>query len=258
MVCRTWLLLGLVLLAWSARGGATPGEGGPGQLFIQFEEERLTVSARQISHRRLLEELARQLTFELILAGPLEQPRSLEIKGRPWEQALKTALAPASWVFIYESAAGQPRLIKVIVFPSPENEETNTHWASNTEAASHSTATAIEPPQSPGQPVEQEVERNPEVAEAALHAPDLEVRLTAIAHLGQQADHEALRVLLKIVEDPRPEVEVLKSTVAALEALVQRTEDREVQQLAAETLGIVLEPFTAEGVSEPTTEVPGE
>ena len=107
MVCSTWLLLGLVLLAWSARGGALPGEGGPGQLFIQLEEERLTVSAREISHRRLLEELARQLNFELILAGPLEQPCSLEIKGRPWEHALKTALAPAGWAFIYESEIGR-------------------------------------------------------------------------------------------------------------------------------------------------------
>jgi len=256
MVCRTWLLLGLVLLAWSARGGAIPGEGGPGQLFIQLEEERLTVSAREISHRRLLEELARQLNFELILAGPLEQSHSLEIKGRPWEQALKTALAPAGWAFIYESVAGRPRLIKVVVFPSEETEETNTRWARNTEAAPHSAATAIKQPQSPGQQVEREVERYPEAAEAALHAPDLEVRLTAIAHLGQQADHEALRVLLEIVEDPDPDV--LQSTVAALEALVQRAEDREIQQLAAETLGIQLDPVTAEAVSEPLIEDPGE
>ena len=244
MVCRTWLLLGLVLLAWSARGGAIPGEGGPGQLFIQLEEERLTVSAREISHRRLLEELARQLNFELILAGPLEQPRSLEIKGQPWEQALKTALAPASWAFIYESAAGRPRLSKVFVLPS---EEANTR---------HSAATAIEQPRSPGQPVEQEVERHPEAAEAALHASDHEVRFTAIAHLGQQADHEALRLLLEIVEDPDPDV--LQSAVAALEALVQRAEDREVQQLAAETLGIQLDPVTDEAVSEPLIEDPDE
>src|SRR5215813_4762661 len=150
MACCTWLLLGLVLLAWSARGGALPGEGGPGQLFIQLEEERLTVSAREISHRRLLEELARQLNFELILAGPLEQPCSLEIKGRPWKQALRTALAPASWAFIYESGTGRHRLIKVVVFPPQEIEETNTRWDGDTEAASYSTATATEQPQSPG------------------------------------------------------------------------------------------------------------
>jgi hypothetical protein len=249
------LLLGLVLLTWSAKGGALPGEGGPGQLFIQIEGERLTVSAREISHRRLLEELARQLNFELILAGPLEQPRSLEIKGRPWEQALRMALAPASWAVIYESVAGRPRLIKVVVFPS---EETNTRWARKTEASPYSTVTAIEQPQSPGQPVEQEVERHPEAAEAALHASDHEVRLTAIAHLGQQADHEALRVLLEIMGDSDPKVEVLESAVAALEALVQRAEDREVQQLAAEALGLQLEPVTAEAVPEPMTKVSGE
>jgi hypothetical protein len=166
------------------------------------------------------------------------------------------ALAPASWAFIYESMAGRPRLIKVIVFPFQETEETNTRWVGNTEASPHSAATAIEPPQSPGQPVEQEVERHPEAAEAALHASDLEVRLTAIAHLGQQADHEAPRVLLEIMEDPAPDV--LQSAVAALEALVQRAEDWEVQQLAAETLGIQLEPVTAEAVHEPMTKVPGE
>jgi hypothetical protein len=43
-----------------------------------------------------------------------------------------------------------------------------------------------------------------------------------------------------------------------LEALVQRAEDWEVQQLAAETLGIQLEPVTAEAVHEPMTKVPGE
>jgi len=256
MAYRTWLLLGLVLLAWSAKGGAIPGEGGPGQLFIQIEEERLTVSAREISHRRLLEELARQLNFELILVGPFEQPRSLEIKGQPWEQALRTAIAPASWAFIYESVAERPRLIKVVVFPSQKTGETNTRWAGNTEAAPHSTATALEQPQSPGQQVEKEMERPWEAAEAALYAPDLAVRLAAIAHLAQQADHEALRVLLKVVEDSDPDV--LQSAVAALEALVQRAEDREVQQLAAETLGIQLEPVTAEAVPEPMTKVPGE
>jgi hypothetical protein len=237
-------------------GAAIPGEGGPGQLFIQLEEGRLTVSAREISHRRLLEELTGQLNFELLLTGPLAQPRSLEIKGRPWEQALRTALAPASWTFIYESMAGRPRLIKVIVFPFQETEETNTRWVGNTEASPHSAATAIEQPQSPGQQVEQEVDRYPEAAAAALHASDHEVRLTAIAHLGQPADYEALRVLLEIVEDPDPHL--LQSAVAALEALVQRAEDREVQQLAAETLGLQLEPVTAEAVPEPLIEDPGE
>src|SRR5262249_54504671 len=144
------------------------------------------------------------------------------------------------------------------VFPPQEIEETNTRWDGDTEAAPYSTATATEQPQSPGQPVEQEVERYPEAAEAALHAADHEVRLTAIAHLGQQADHEALRVLLEIVEDPGPDPDVLQSAVAALETLVQRAEDREVQQLAAETLGIQLDPVTAEAASEPLLEDPGE
>jgi hypothetical protein len=220
MVCRTWLLLGLVLLAWSARGGAIPGEGGSGQLFIQLEEKRLTVSAREISHRRLLEELARQLNIELIFAGPLEQPRSLEIKGWPWEQALKTALAPAGWAFIYESVAGRPRLIKVVGFPPQEAEETNTRWAHNTEGTPHSAATAIEQLQSSGQQVEREVKRPLKAAEAALHSPNLEVRLTAIAHLAQQADHE----VLEGAEDP--DADLLQSAVAVFEALGQRDEDR--------------------------------
>jgi len=252
MVCRTWLLLGLVLLTWSARGGAIPGEGGSGQLFIQLEEERLTVSAREISHRQLLEALARQLNIELILTGPLEQLRSLEIKGRPWEHALKTALAPAGWAFIYESVAGRPQLRKVVVFPPQEAEETTTRGARNTEAAPHAAATAVEQLQSSGQQVEREVKRPLKAAEAALHPPNLEGRDGREAHLAQQADHE----VLEGAEDP--DADLLQIAVAALEALGQRAEDREIPQLAAETLEIQLEPVTDEAVSEPMTKVPGE
>jgi HEAT repeats len=255
MARGAWLAMGFVLLAWSARGMAIPDQGNPGKLFIQIEGERLTVRAREIPHRQILQGLARQLNFELILTGPFDQPRSVEIEGRPWEQALKTALAPASWAFKYKSTAGQHRLIQVVVV-AKEAEAPNTRRTRHTEAPPHSPATAIEQPQDAGQQVETEVEGHPEAVEAALHAPDPEVRFTAIAQLGQQADYEAVSVLLKVVHDANPGVQ--QRAMAALEVLVQRAEDLEIQQLAADALGIVLNPIAAEAISETLTEDRGE
>jgi len=100
-------------LAQGAEEGSHPG------LLIQMEGGLLTVKARDIPHRQILEGLARRLGFELIVGGPLDEPRSLELHGKPWEEALKKALHPASWVLVYEPAPGRSRLAKVMVFPLP-------------------------------------------------------------------------------------------------------------------------------------------
>jgi hypothetical protein len=56
------------------------------------------------------------------------------------------------------------------------------------------------------------------------------------------------------VREPDPYVHQV--ALVALEALVQRAEDQEVQHLAAEVLGIPLEPVTADAVSETMTDDP--
>ena len=66
-------LIALGLIAPPYTAAATSAGGQPGELLIQKEQDMLTVKARQIPHRRILEGLASQLHFELIIAGPLEE-----------------------------------------------------------------------------------------------------------------------------------------------------------------------------------------
>jgi hypothetical protein len=78
-------LLVLGLLVSSHTAAAVPGEGKAGELVIRKDQDTLAVKARGVPHRRILEELASQLAFELIIAGSLEEQRSLDIERRPWE-----------------------------------------------------------------------------------------------------------------------------------------------------------------------------
>jgi ribosomal protein S13 len=88
------------------------------EIFIRVEGSLVTMKAKEVTHRQILEGLAKSLGFELIIAGSLEEPRSLELQGKPWEEALKRAISPASWAFVYEPSASGFHLAKVLVFPA--------------------------------------------------------------------------------------------------------------------------------------------
>src|SRR5919109_3144446 len=118
MARLVWCIAVLIGLAFPFSIVAKAAARDAEQLTIRVDGDTLTVKARQVPHRRILESLAKQLNFELIIAGPLDDHRSLEIDGRPWEEPLKRVLAPASWAFVYHSSGDQPRLAKVFVFPS--------------------------------------------------------------------------------------------------------------------------------------------
>ena len=92
-------------------------EGSRAGLFIQLDDGMLTVKASEVPHREILEGLARTLGFDLVVAGPLDTPRSLDLQGKLWEEVLKKALSPASWTFVYGDAPGSSRPVKVVVFP---------------------------------------------------------------------------------------------------------------------------------------------
>jgi hypothetical protein len=216
---RVWLLVGLLLLPWPGWGKASPGEERAGQLLIQFEEGRLTVQARAVAHRQILEALARELHFELRLAGPLEQPRSLAIDRQPWERALKTALAPASWASLYEATPEGPRLRQVVVVP-PQEAETAPRPGDRTPAASPDPTAA---------------HTSEATREAAGHVPALEERLDAIARLGPQVDVTAVYVLADLAQTAPPSLH--QRVRALLGVLAQAAAVPEVQQLAAAVLG---------------------
>ena len=66
-----FLVFGLLVLLHTAAAG--PGGGKPAEFIIRAEAGMLTLKARDVSQRRILDGLAKQLNFELIVAGPLEE-----------------------------------------------------------------------------------------------------------------------------------------------------------------------------------------
>src|SRR5262249_9431683 len=110
-----WFMGVCMCLLLSATAWANSDKSKPGGLFIEVDGPLLTVKAKDVPHREILQGIAERLNFELVIYGSLEERYSLNLEQRPWEKALKKALFPASWTFIYESAAGKPRLTKVFV-----------------------------------------------------------------------------------------------------------------------------------------------
>jgi hypothetical protein len=115
MTRAIWLIVMCVCLSVLAAALANAVNGDPKELFVKVDGPLLTVKAREIPQRQILEEIANRLNFELVIHGSLEERHSLDLEGSPWEEALKKALFPADWAFIYEPAAGGPRLSKVLV-----------------------------------------------------------------------------------------------------------------------------------------------
>jgi HEAT repeats len=241
-----WLVALLLILALPMPGRSGTTEGNPRDLTIRMDQDMLTVKAKEVPHRRLLEELAKRLKFELIIAGPLEDQRSLEIDARPWEEALKKALSPASWAFVYDSSGGEPRLAKVFVFPSKDN-------ASGSGRPSPSpgrvAAPVPTPPPAP-QPQDRQAARPLEQGSDAsltemLEAEDEETRALALVGLAAMGDEQAVPALRKALQDK--EAWIRETAVEALaeiggEQAIQglqqalRDENEDVRKAAQEAL----------------------
>jgi hypothetical protein len=149
--------------------------------------------------------LASQLKFELIIAGPLEERRSLEIEARPWEEALKKTLSPASWAFVYDSSSGEPRLAKVFVFPSKGD------GGSPVRSPGIPRRVAATPQASTPTP-EAQRGTGPDIADKGvdaslselLQAEDEEVRALALVGLATMGGEQAITALRQALQDKEP------------------------------------------------------
>ena len=98
----SWFIGVCMCLLLSSAAWGNSENSKPGGLFIEVDGPLLTVKAKDVPHREILRGIAERLNFELVIYGSLEERYSLELEHRPWENALKKALFPASWTFIYE------------------------------------------------------------------------------------------------------------------------------------------------------------
>lgn len=238
------LVVGLVVLPHRATAG--PGHGQSGELIIRMDAGMLTLKAINIPHRQILEELAKRLEFELIIAGRLEDRRSLEIDAQPWEEALKKALAPVSWAFVYKSSEGAPQLAKVFVFPSKGDDSGSARPSSSLSRVVVPTPTPMPAPtpqglQAPGLPQPDGEASLPEL----LEADDEETRALAVVGLGAMGGEQAIAGLRKALQDREAWIrETAVETLAeiggeqAVQVLQQalRDENEDVRRAAQEAL----------------------
>jgi HEAT repeats len=238
------LVLGLVTL--SHGGTVGPGQATPGQLTIRVDAGMLTLKAINIPHRQILEGLAKRLDFELIVAGRLEDQRSLEIDAKPWEEALKKALAPVSWAFVYDSSGGAPRLAKVFVFPSKDDGSDSTRLSSRSSRVAAPIQPTMPAPtpqglQAPGLPQQEGDTSLPEL----LEADDDETRALAVVGLAAMGGEQAIAPLRKALQDK--EAWIRETAIEALaeiggEQAIQglqqalRDENEDVRRAAQEAL----------------------
>jgi hypothetical protein len=229
-------MLGLGLLALSYVAAAGPGQAKSGEFIIRMDAGMLTLKATNIPHRQILEGLANQL----------EDQRSLEIDARPWEEALKKALSPVSWAFVYDSSGGEPHLAKVFVFPSKDDGSDSRRPSSNLSRVAAPLATPLPTPtpqglQAPGLPEQSSDASLPEM----LEAEDEETRALAVVGLAAMGGEQAIAALRKALQDR--EAWIRETAVEALadiggEQAVQglqqalRDENEDVRRAAQEAL----------------------
>jgi HEAT repeats len=219
------LVLGLLALSHMAAAG--PGQEKSGEFIIRVDNGMLTLKATNIPHRQILEGLAKRLDFELIVAGRLEDHRSLEIDGRPWEEALKKALAPMSWAFVYDSSGGEPRLAKVFVFPSKDDGSDSGRPSSSLSRVASPVRTPLpaptpQGPQAPRLPEQGNDTSLPEM----LDAEDEETRALALVGLAAMGGEQAIAALRKALQDKEAWIRE-----TAVEALAEIGGEQAVQGL---------------------------
>lgn len=230
MVRLTWPIL-VLLLGLIAAGTleAKPNAEDTGALIIQQEGNALTVKATQVPHRQILEGLAKQLDFELIVVGPLEERRTMEIEARPWEEALKRALAPVSWAFIYRASPGEPELAQVFVFPTKEGSTPSSSAPARSPRAAPSAPSS--PPRPMAEPPAVSEQRAEEPAmdlrlSELLEADDEETRALALIGLATIGGEQAITALKQALQDQEPWIRE-----TAVEALAELGGEQAIQGL---------------------------
>jgi len=245
-----------------------PAEGSAPRPRVDFRGGLLSIDVQAGAWGAVLQEVQRQTGIRLHCHISLEGTLTASFTALPVERAVRHLFGPdANFIFVYPSPRVAPTSLLLpsevwIVGRGPQQIATLHGFAVRSEVRASSTPGT---PHEPGLEMASEFDRNPQAAqEMALDAPDPEVRLAAIAHLGQQAHPAAVSVLLEVVQDPDPHfrqsaLEALLPLLdenphvrTGLTQVLHTAQDPEVRQLAADALGIPLDAGADQGASGAT------
>jgi hypothetical protein len=198
---------------------STPRPASPA-LGVSFQNGLLSIHAKDEPWERVLDEVRAQTGIFLRVSMPLEGSVTVSFKNLPVEQALRRLFGPdANFAILYHDRKPGPTSAavpsEVWVFGKGSAASANTphggqEVASSVQEGTHDSVLALE----------REIARNPQaVLDAAVESRDRELRLKAIASLGQQAHEGVVDVLLALAEAREPRIR--QSAREALEAMVQ-------------------------------------
>jgi hypothetical protein len=267
-----WWVIGLIgaLLALGAQGTmADPAAYTPQRvsriLWVGFQNGLLSLEAKDAPAQKVLTEVCAKTGVFLHASVPLQGSITASLKDLPVEQAFRRLFgADAKFIFLYHGRNASPTSGAVpsdvwVLGTSMGEASTTSEAPDGKEAVAPSAAADT---RDPVQEIEREFERSPQAAlNAAMGSHNQEVRLKAIAYLGQQPKRESVDVLLKVATlDPNAEPPIQQGALDALGGLAQRSPEVQeilahlvetvgepnMRQLAADILGIPLEPTDAE------------
>ena len=238
-------------------------------LWVGFQNGLLSLEAKDVPAPRVLHEVCAKTGVVLQASVPLKGSVTASFKDLPVEPAFRRLFgSDVNFIFLYHGqkpASGSvavPSDVWVLAKGTGEAPKT-----ANTPPDKEAVApSATGDSQQPTLEIEREFERNPLAAQnAAVGSRSQEVRLTAIAYLGQQPTQDSVDVLMKVARlDPSAEPPVQQSAMDALMRLaqsspqvqeilaehVQTRGDPDMRQLAADILGIQVEPTGKEAASD--------
>ena len=250
-----------VVLALGLNSAASPAIASPEHspnsrnFWVQFQKGLLSVKAEAGAWEKFLQELRRKsgIVFHLINIS-LEGNVTTSFKDLPLERAVQQLFGrDVNFMFVYRNrkppllTSGLPS--EVWVFGRGTGEISKTFRIADTEA--RSVPPDLEDANDPDQAIVRQFERNPQAArDAARRHPDPTIRLMAIAYLGEHANEQSTKVLLDLLQDHDahmrqsalealgPSVENDPQIRKVIAHVMETTQDPEIRQLLADSLGV--------------------
>jgi hypothetical protein len=224
---------------------------------VRLQKGLLSVETEEGAWEKFLQELRRKcgIVFHLINIS-LEGTVTASFKDLPLERAIQQLFGrDVNFMFVYRNR--QPPLLtsglpsEVWVFGRGTGQISKTFRRADTQ---DSVPPDLEDANDPAQAIVREFERNPQAArDAARRHPDPTVRLMAIAYLGEHANEQSIKILLDLLQDHDahmrqsalealgPSVENNPQVRKVMAHVMETTEDPEIRQLVADSLGVELE-----------------
>ena len=252
------VVLALVLTSAASLAIASPDPSPNSTKFsVRFQKGLLSVEAEDGAWEQFLQELRRKSGIVFHLKNiSLEGYVTASFKDLPLERAVQQLFGrDVNFMFVYRNrkppllTSGLPS--EVWIFGRGTGQISKSFRRADTQ---DSVPPDLEDANDPAQAIVREFGRNPQAArDAARRHPDPTVRLMAIAYLGEHANEQSIKILLDLLQDHDahmrqsalealgPSVENDPQIRKVMAHVMETTQDPEIRQLVADSLGVQLD-----------------